>query len=197
MNNPNELTKETTMTSNEEIIRNLYAVAEKEPKKFRSLFTGNGYWWDVPAGVKYNGDEIARAADIYSAAFPDMHRKLSKLYFDGDVVVVELTLNGTHRGDLPMGLGTLPATGKEFHIPCIDVFHIEDGKVSAFDCHYAGTIMLGQLGVLGNLEASLRNHLIKINLTTKDAVKHFFHLLALLSFVNSFFIIYHHLSPLP
>ena len=45
--------KETTMASNEEIIRNLYAVAEKAPKRFRSLFTENGYWWDVPAGVKY------------------------------------------------------------------------------------------------------------------------------------------------
>jgi hypothetical protein len=30
------------MASNEEIIRNLYAVAEKEPKRFRSLFTENG-----------------------------------------------------------------------------------------------------------------------------------------------------------
>jgi hypothetical protein len=30
---------ETTMASNEEIIRNLYAVAEKEPKRCRSLFT--------------------------------------------------------------------------------------------------------------------------------------------------------------
>jgi ketosteroid isomerase-like protein len=55
-----------------------------------------------------------------------------------------------------MGLGTLPATGKEFHVPCIDVFHVEDGKVSAFDCHYAGTIMLAQLGVLSNLEAALK-----------------------------------------
>lgn len=144
------------MASPEETIRNLYAVAEKDPKRFRSLFTENGYWWDVPAGVRYSGDDIARAAEIYSAAFPDMHRKLSRLYFDGDVVVVELSLNGTHRGDLPMGPGILPATGKEFHIPCIDVFHVEAGKVSAFDCHYAGTIMLAQLGVLGNLEASLK-----------------------------------------
>src|SRR5947209_340014 len=104
--------KETTMPSNDEIIRNLYAVAEKEPKRFRSLFTKNGYWWDVPAGVKYQGDEVARAADIYSAAFPDMHRELHDLYFDGDVVVVQLTLHGTHRGDLPMGLGTLPEIGR-------------------------------------------------------------------------------------
>lgn len=55
-----------------------------------------------------------------------------------------------------IGPGTIPATGKEIHVPCIDVFQIEDGKVSAFDCHYAGTILLGQLGVLGNLEAALK-----------------------------------------
>jgi len=145
------------MASNEEIIRNLYVVAEKEPKRFRSLFTRNGYWWDVPAGVKYQGDEVARAADIYSAAFPDMHRELYHLYVDGDVVVVQLSLNGTHRSDLPMGLKTLPATGKEIHgVPCVDIFHLEDGKVRAFDCYYAGTILLAQLGVLGNLEASLK-----------------------------------------
>ena len=51
------------MASNEEIIRNLDAVAEKEPKRFPSLFTENGYWWDVPAGVTYRGDDVARAAD--------------------------------------------------------------------------------------------------------------------------------------
>ena len=91
------------------------------------------------------------------ASNEEMHRELSDLYFDGDVIVVQLSLNGTHQGDLPMGLGTLAATGKEIHVPCIDVFHLEGGKkVSAFDCHYAGTILLGQLGVLGNLEASLK-----------------------------------------
>ena len=144
------------MASNEEIIRALYVVAREGTQEVPSLFTQNGYWWDVPAGVKYHGDDIAHAADIYSAAFPDMHRALDELYVDGDVVVVQLSLNGTHQGDLPIGLGTIPATGREFHVPCVDVFSLEDGKVSAFDCYYAGTIMLAQLGVLGNLEASLR-----------------------------------------
>jgi hypothetical protein len=35
--------EEATMASNEETIRDLYAVAEKETKRFRSLFTENGY----------------------------------------------------------------------------------------------------------------------------------------------------------
>jgi predicted ester cyclase len=144
------------MAPNEEIIRKLYEVAETEPKRFRSLFTEKGYWWDVPAGVRYEGDDVARAAEIYSAAFPDMHRELHDIYLDGDIVVVRLTLHGTHLGDLPTALGTIPATGKAFHVPSCDIFRIEDGKVSAFDCYYAGTILLGQIGVLGNLEASLR-----------------------------------------
>ena len=46
------------MASNEEIIRNLYRVAEKEPKRFRSLFTENGCWWDVPAGVRYRATKL-------------------------------------------------------------------------------------------------------------------------------------------
>ena len=29
--------------------------------------------------------------------------------------------------------------------------------MSAFDCYYAGTILLGQIGVLGNLEAAIRH----------------------------------------
>jgi len=144
------------MASNEEIIRNLYAVAEKEPEKFRSLFTENGYWWDVGSGAKYIGDDLARAADIYSTAFPDMHRELHDLYFDGDVVVVRLSLIGTHRGDLPVPIGTIPATGKAIDVPSCDLFTIEGGKVSVFECYYLGTILLGQIGVLANLEASLK-----------------------------------------
>ena len=38
--------------------------------------------------------------DNYVAAFPDMHRELYSMYFNDDVVVVELALNGTHKGDL-------------------------------------------------------------------------------------------------
>jgi hypothetical protein len=32
----------------------------------------------------------------------------------------------------------------------------ERGKVSVFECYYSGTILLGQIGVLANLEYSLK-----------------------------------------
>jgi ketosteroid isomerase-like protein len=72
------------------------------------------------------------------------------------MVVVELTLNGTQSGPLAMPAGTLPPTGKEMDAPCCDLFHLKDGKVTSFHCYTAATIIFGQLGVLGNLGASLQ-----------------------------------------
>ena len=134
----------------ESIIRNLYAVAEtQDSKKFAQLFTADGTINDTAAGVIYKGyDGIAKELDVYSTAFPDMHRELYSMYVVGDTVIVELSLNGTQSGPLVMSSGTIPATGKEFHAPCCDVFRIRDGKVFSFNCYAAGTVMLRQLGIL-------------------------------------------------
>lgn len=34
----------------------------------------------------------------YTRTFPDMHRELHRLYVSGDIVVVQLALQGTHLG---------------------------------------------------------------------------------------------------
>ncbi len=151
--------KNSSTSENEKLIRSLYAIAEtKDSKLFNSLFTQDGYFYDVSAGVKYYGDDIAKTVDIYATAFPDMHRELIDFYVNDNenLVIVELTLNGTHKGPLALPAGTIPATGNAMITPCCDVFHIENGKVKSFHCYTAGTVMLGQLGVLGNLGAVLQ-----------------------------------------
>ena len=151
--------KTPSNSENEKLVRSLYAVAETQDSKlFTSLFTEDGYFYDVSAGVKYYGKEIGKTVDIYATAFPDMHRDLIDIYVkdDENLVIVELTLNGTHKGPLELPVGIIPATGKVMQTPCCDVFHIENGKVKSFHCYTAGTIMFGQLGVLGNLSAALR-----------------------------------------
>jgi len=145
------------MSGNEQVIRALYQAAEvQDSKKFASLFTDDGVFNDVSAGVKYRGKELGRVVDIYAAAFPDMHRELYDLYEIGEVIVVELSLNGTHKGPLALPAGIIPATGKEMHAPCCDVFRLKDGKVQSFNCYTAATIMMAQLGVLSNLAAALK-----------------------------------------
>jgi len=144
---------------NEQIIRELYSSAEgksKDTPKFVSLFTDDGYFYDVSAGKKYFGAEIGLTVDVYAAAFPDMHRELYVLNSFGDHVLVELSFNGTHKGDLLLPAGTLPATGKTMRAPCCDVFHLKDGKVFSFHCYVAVPILLEQLGVFMNLQAALK-----------------------------------------
>src|ERR1700720_2503353 len=120
---------------NEQLVRRLYHLAEaasKDTPKFVSLFADGGYFYDVSAGKKYYGKDIGLTVDIYAAAFPDMHRELYEMYFIDDVVAVELSLNGTHNGDLKIPAGTIAPTHKEIHAPCSDVFHLKDGKVTSF-----------------------------------------------------------------
>jgi ketosteroid isomerase-like protein len=145
--------------TNSRSVQALYASAEaaaKDTPKFVSLFAEGGYFYDVSAGKKYYGEEIGDTVDIYATAFPDMHRELYSMYYNDDVVVVELSLNGTHKGDLVLPAGVIPPTNKKIQAPCCDVFHLKDGKVLSFHCYVAVPILLEQLGVFGNLSAALR-----------------------------------------
>lgn len=140
------------ITESEKLIRKLYAVAEEQDSVgFVALFADDGYFWDVSAGAKYFGPDIGKTVEIYAAAFPDMHRELESLYVLDDIVIVELSLNGTHDGPLALAAGVIPASGKRMQTPCCDVFHIRNGKVQSFHCYTAATILFAQLGVLANL----------------------------------------------
>ena len=144
---------------NAAVIRELYASGEgaaKETAKFVSFFGEGGYFYDVAAGKKYYGQDIGLTVDIYASAFPNMHRELYSLYFKDDVVVVELSLNGTHKGNLAIPAGVIPPTNKDVHAPCCDVFHLNNGKVVSFHCYVAVPILLEQLGVFMNLSAAIK-----------------------------------------
>ena len=85
-----------------------------------------------------------------------MHRELFDVYVSGQVVVVQLALQGTHRGTLKLPQGEVAATGNRMDAPCCDVFELEDGKIKRFDCYPSGTAIFAQLGILGNLAAALQ-----------------------------------------
>ncbi|RXD04768.1 ketosteroid isomerase [Sphingomonas sp. UV9] len=147
------------MPTNEDIIRQVYATAEGkdlDPDRFASFFADDGYFLDMASGAKWVGKELAEPIQGFATIFPDMHRELLRFYstYDG-VVVVELKLQGTHKGDLPMPGGVLPATGRTFDVPCCDVFHLSNGEVRSFHCYNMKSIWLDQLGALDKLSAAL------------------------------------------
>jgi ketosteroid isomerase-like protein len=138
------------------VVRNAYGVAErKDLEGWINAFTADGVFTDNSVGVTYRGRGLADPVRNYGTAFSNMHRELYQIYADGNVVVVQLALQGTHDGPLQLPFGELAATGKHMDAPCCDVFELEDGKIKRFDCYPEGSIIFAQLGVLNNLSAAL------------------------------------------
>jgi ketosteroid isomerase-like protein len=139
------------------VVREAYAIAErKDLEGWINVFTPDGVFNDNSVGETYRGRNLADPVRNYGAAFSNMHRELYRVYSDGNVVVVQLALQGTHDGPLQLPFGELPATGKKMDAPCCDVFEIEDGKIKRFDCYPEGSMIFAQLGVLENISAALR-----------------------------------------
>jgi ketosteroid isomerase-like protein len=146
--------------NNEQIIRRAYELAEKrDVKGWVECFTPDGTFTDMSIGVTYRGPDgpmgLGKTVEVYAKAFPDMHRELYRFFNVGDTVVVELALQGTHKGPLQLPLGTIPPTGKRMNAPCCDVFQLRNGKIQSFNCYPSGTVVLTQLGILQKLEAVL------------------------------------------
>lgn len=146
----------TERAEKEAFIRSFYQAAEvKDVPKTVSYFTVDGEFNNESTVEKYRGNTLGKTVEVYARAFPDMHREVYDIYIDGDTIVVELSLNGTHNGPLELPMGMIPATGRKMKTPCCDVFHLRSGKIQVFNCYPSATILLGQIGVLGNLEAVL------------------------------------------
>jgi ketosteroid isomerase-like protein len=138
------------MSANEEMIRELYAVAEaasQDVERFVGLFAADGYFLDMATGQKWTGAEVRQPIEGMGSIFPDFHRELLNVYSAAHgVIVVELRLQGTHTGDFPIPGGVLRATGKRFDVPCCDVFVVEQGKIKSFHCYNMRSVWLDQLG---------------------------------------------------
>jgi ketosteroid isomerase-like protein len=144
--------------NNEQIIHRAYAVAERQDiNGWVECFTPDGTFTDMSVGITYRGPDgptgLGKPVEVYAKAFPDMHRELYRFFSAGDVVIVELALQGSHKGPLLTPMGTIPATGKRMDAPCCDVFRMVNGKIQSFNCYPSGTVIFAQLRVLSNIEA--------------------------------------------
>jgi predicted ester cyclase len=146
--------------NNEQIIRKAYQMAEDvNIPGWVASFTPDGTFTDMSISVTHRGPDgpsgLGKTVEVYAKAFPDMHRELYRFFAVGDVVVVELALQGTHKGPLQMPMGIIPPTGKRMDAPCCDVFRLVNGKIQSFNCYPSGTVVMSQLGVLSNIEAAV------------------------------------------
>jgi ketosteroid isomerase-like protein len=137
------------MNAKEAAIRKAYQVAENQDiAGWVNCFTDDGTFTDESLGITYRGaKELGQTVEVYAKAFPDMHRDLHAFYVVGDTVVVELALQGTHKGPLQLPGETYQPTGKRMKAPCCDVFQLQNGKIQSFNCYPSGTVIQRQLGL--------------------------------------------------
>jgi steroid delta-isomerase-like uncharacterized protein len=71
-------------------------------------------------------DTVAGVLASVVAALPDLHASVQDIFGRGDEVVVRLVVTGTQRGPL---LG-IPASGRQVRWDAIDLYQLENGKLS-------------------------------------------------------------------
>jgi steroid delta-isomerase-like uncharacterized protein len=96
------------------------------------------------AGVHQGREAAEKALRAIFSAFLDLTVSFDYLIIDGGNVASVITLEGTHIGDF---LG-IPPTGKQFRMPAVFFYQLENGKIVRERRIYDFTGLLIQIGVL-------------------------------------------------
>ncbi|MFI5931909.1 ester cyclase [Actinoplanes sp. NPDC051494] len=122
---------------------------------FRALFTEDGTFNDMPNALTFRGDQIPYALSGFAGVFPDVHRELLGVHAAGDVVAVELRIQGTHLGAFPTPIGDIPPTGNRIDVPTADLWYLRDGKIERFNCYNAANVLLAQTGATPDFASAI------------------------------------------
>jgi predicted ester cyclase len=148
------------MTNNKDIVLEAYRVAEgatMDTDAFRALFTEDGVLDNKGQEQTYVGDDVKGLVAGMGQMFPDVHRELLQIHEMGDVIAVQLLIQGTHQGAFPTPLGDLAPTGAKINVPTADFWYLKDGKIERFDCYISFGIMLGQIGIYPDFAKALES----------------------------------------
>ncbi len=147
-----------TTYDNEAIVRHAYHTAEGsvlDVAGFVGLFAKDGVINLGHAGVKpggvglesYRDEHLGELVLSIAKYYPDVHRELYRVNVLGDMVAVELSIQGTFLGPLQTPAGIIQPTGAKVDGPCADFWYLRDGKIERFDCYIMLDTMRAQMGV--------------------------------------------------
>jgi len=135
---------------NEAIVRRAYHAAEGnilDVAGFVGSFTEDGVFNNVVAQESYRGEHLGDLVVGMAKMIPDVHRELHRVTVLGDVVAVELSIQGTFLGPLQTPAGIVQPTGAKIDVPTADFWYLRDGKIETFNCYVGISVMLAQMGV--------------------------------------------------
>ena len=143
---------------NEAIVRHAYHAAEGsvlDVAGFADSFAKDGVINLGHAGIapgvvgqeSYRGEQLGELVTRIARLFPDLHRELHRVNVLGDMVAVELSIQGTFLGPMETPGGIVNPTGAKVNGPCADFWYLRDGKIKMFNCYIMLSTMRAQMGV--------------------------------------------------
>jgi steroid delta-isomerase-like uncharacterized protein len=106
-----------------------------------TVFPGTGELKGVEAFIEY--------ATVFLRAIPDTRVEIRTVVEQGNTVIAEGTLTGTHTGPLATPDGReIPPTGKRVEFATADAFDVEDGKVTGHRVYFDQMELMTQLGLI-------------------------------------------------
>ena len=101
-----------------------------------------------PYGTLKGIDAFRQMGEAFRAAAPDNRLEALHTWEAGDTVIVEGVYTGTHTGALAGPGGVIPATGRSFSLPYVDIFQGRDGKLVSHRIYWDNATFLAQLGIM-------------------------------------------------
>lgn len=113
-------------------------------------------WSGVPSDAVPRGPEaIKEHVTSWIASFPDLHFSIEQMLSEGDRVVMQLLVEGTHQG---AWLG-IPASGKKMQIRMFTVHRVVQGKIVEDWVLVESLGVFQQLGIVPNTADLVGNFL--------------------------------------
>jgi hypothetical protein len=89
------------------------------------VFNGIG---GVSGKDSYRGEHLGDVVVWMGKLLPDVHRELHRVNVLGDVVAIELSIQGTFLGPFETPAGVIQPTGAKLDIPTADLWYVRDGS---------------------------------------------------------------------
>jgi steroid delta-isomerase-like uncharacterized protein len=97
---------------------------------------------DELPGLPQSREGVKQFFGMMIEAFPDFRAEATHMLVDGDTGIIRAVMSGTHKGEF-MGI---PATGKRFEVPTIDIVRFEGDRAAE---HWGAMDMMSLMQQLG------------------------------------------------
>ena len=97
-----------------------------------------------PTGSFIGLSEVTKWLTMFAAALPDWHSNIDDMIAEGDKVIIQMTSNGTHQGELE----GIPATGKTLTQYSFILYRLTNGKIVEGRVQTDILSMMQQLGLM-------------------------------------------------